>query len=176
MSLVIRIIPIKAELFDSAKVMKEIEGALDKSGKRMQKKFAKTIEGWTGERIDNPTMEYEVETGDKDASVWSGPSGSEMAVNKWKWLDEGRDAQDIPPGALGYMAYPWQGKGRSYKASTRPRSFSSGAKQKLGPRSRVYHSVHHDPIEPRMWSDQMAIEELPELAKDVQEAIDEGLK
>lgn len=176
MALVVKVIPIKAELFDSAKVMKNIGGALERSGKRMQKKFSKTIEGWTGERIENPKMEYEVEMGDKDASVWAGPSGSEMAVNKWKWLDEGRDAQDIPPGALGYMAFEWQGKGKSYKASTRPGSFSSSAKQKLGPVSRVYHSVHHDPIEPRAWSDQMVIEELPELTKDIQTAIDEGLK
>ncbi len=175
MTLVVKVIAIKAELFDVEKVMKNIESALDNSGKRMQQKFAKTIEGWTGERIENPTMEYEVEMGSKDAAVWAGPSGSEMAVNKWKWLDEGRDAQDKPPGALGYMAYPWQGKGNSYKASTKPRQFSSGAKQKLGTRSRVYHSVHHDPIEPREWSLEMADQEVPLLTKEIQEAIDEGL-
>lgn len=175
MALVVRIVPIKAELFDSAKVMKGIQGALEASGKRMQKKFAKTIAGWSGERIDNPTMEYEVEIGSKDASVWAGPTGSEMAVNKWKWLDDGRGEQVIPPGSKGYMAYEWQGKGRSYKASTRPRSFSSGRKQKIGPVSRVYHPIKHDPIEPRMWSDQMAIDELPVLVKELQEAIDKGL-
>ena len=175
MALVIKVIPIKAEAFDSAKVMKNIGESLERSGKRMQKKFAETIKNFTEETVENPTMDYEVEVGDKDASVWAGPRGSERAVEKWSRLDNGSMYPHvILPRRATYLKFPFQGVGDSYIPSTTPRQFSSTRRQKLGPY--VYRrSVWHPGFEARMWSDQMAIEELPELAKDVQEAIDKGL-
>lgn len=176
MALVIRVIPIKAEVFDSAKVMKGIEGALDKSGKRMQKGFSETIKNWTAETVENPTMKYEVEMGDKEASVWAGPTGSEAAVEKWSRLDNGVPYPHvILARGGGFMKFPFQGVGESYIPSTTPRQFSSTRRQKLGPY--VYRkNVWHPGFEARMWSDQMAIEELPELTKDVQDAIDKGME
>jgi hypothetical protein len=172
MALVIRTIPIKADVFDSAKVMKNIEDALEKSGKRMAKKFEGTTKLWTGIK---PTMKSEVEIGDKEAAVWAGPEGTTEEVEKWSRLDNGVPYPHvILAKGGGFMKFPFQGIGESYIPSTTPRQFTSTRRQKLGPY--VYRkNVWHPGFEARDWSLEMADQELPELTKDVQEAIDKGI-
>lgn len=175
MALVVKVIPIKAELFDSAKVMKNIEGALDKAGKRMVTRFKKTTEGW---KHGAPDFKHEVEMG-KDASVWAGPVGSDDMVEKWARLDNGADPHPIDAKNAPYMVFPFQGPGRSYSSSTQPRIFRSKGWEKVGP---VLHTKHveHPGFVAREWSQaQVEIEtDSPnsDFMKDLQAAIDEGLK
>ena len=172
MPLIIRVIPIKAELFNVQKVMNNIEAVLLDTGKTMRTEFQKTTESWGGEK---PTMGMEVEMGDKDAGVWSGPVGTESEVNKWKRLDEGTPAHDIFPRRYPYLQFPWQGKGKSYVAATSPRWFGSRKRQKLGRMTHFYH-VWHPGSEPREWSLAMAAQQHGLFAKHIQEAIDKGLE
>jgi hypothetical protein len=174
MALIVKVIPIKAEVFDSAKVMANIEKALDNSGKRMETGFSETIKLWTDIK---PKMKHEVEMGGNEASVWAGPTGTEDEVKKWDMLDNGVPYPHpiLPKASGGYLKFPFQGVGESYIPSTTPRQFSSTRRQKLGPY--VYRrSVWHPGFEAREWSLTMADQEVPILTKDVQEAIDEGLK
>ena len=151
------------------KIQKEIQGALDSEGRRDQKEFAKTVEGWSSA----PRMTYETQIKADEASVWIGPSGSEEMVDKWRRIDEGTEPRSWTSATT--MVFPFQGRGQSYIAKTKPRQFSSaGSWKKLGPITRT-HNIHDHSIEAREWSKTLGEQRIKPFADDIQQAINRGL-
>lgn len=101
---------IKAKKLKQDVINKEIKKALEKEGKDQQKELNKTVQSWSGER---PKFESLFEIGGGGASVLTGPTGSDKAVNKFLWLDQGTRVR------WALMSSDWQSK-------TSPGSFSSG--------------------------------------------------
>lgn len=166
--IVIRVLPIKAEVFDVEKVRKGLEAALVKSGKRMTERFNRTVQEWKAPA----KMGYEVEMGDHGAIVWSGPT---TEIENWARLDDGSPPHDIVPKNGPYLIFPFQGVGRSYASSTKPRIFGSMRWAKFGPITRFTH-VSHPGHEPRGWSIDNANLEMDVLPGEVQDAIDKGME
>jgi hypothetical protein len=163
----IRIEPILATLLPVDKIVAEVQGALEETGKKMQEKFARTTSAW-----NEPTsMGYEV----GDGEVWSGPSDNEEMNKKWQRLDDGVEPHTIVPSTGNLMIFPFQGVNRSYTPSTRVRQFASGRRAKHGPLVKRRIIKMHPGHAPREWSDEMIQQELEPFARRVQAAVDKGL-
>ena len=169
MAFTIKAQAISPKPFDVGKIQKEIQGALDSEGRRDQKEFAKTVEGWSSAT----RMTYETQIKADEASVWIGPSGSEEMVDKWRRIDEGTEPRSRTSATT--MVFPFQGRGQSYIAKTKPRQFSSaGSWKKLGPITRT-HNIHDHSIEAREWSKTLGEQRIKPFADDIQQAINRGL-
>lgn len=166
----VRAEPIYATLLPVAEVQKAIHDALDETGKKMDEKFGKTTSAWAGIK---PKMGHEVEI-DGEAAVSSGPRGTEDENAKWIRLDVGVGRRDIVARRGPYMKFLWQGRGRSYTASTSVRSFSSRQRVKHG-KWRKTPIVDHPGHEAREWSDEMANQEAGPMGQRIQKAIDGAL-
>jgi hypothetical protein len=59
---------------------------LRREGKEIEKLMDKTTRTWQGEK---PKFESLVDVSGKDVTVIVGPTGSDKAVNKWVWADQG---------------------------------------------------------------------------------------
>lgn len=79
---------IKAQKMNLKQVRLEVLNALRKEGRTVENEFKKTVATWSGEK---PKFESLVglERPPGSASVLTGPTGSNKALNKFKWLDEG---------------------------------------------------------------------------------------
>jgi len=158
--------------FDVGKIRDEIAKVLADEGEKDKAMFNKTIDGWGGEK---PTMAYETKIKSNEASVWIGPKGSESSIEKWRRLDEGTEEHDISAVNAPRLAFPYQGKGKSYLPKTKPRQFSSsGPGRKLGPIVKP-KSVRHPGNEPREWSKTLGEQRIGPFAENVQAAIARGL-
>ena len=94
----------------------EILNALRKEGTVHKQKLRPTVEGWK----NAPSFESLIGLTGSDATVLTGPTGNNDAVQHWVWTDQGTDAhiitaKDAP--LLKFMV--------NYSPSTQPGSFSS---------------------------------------------------
>ena len=169
----IRIIPIKAKLFDLGKVRGELLHALVDEGKVMKARFEATTATWSG---DTPRMVADVKMEARRAEVWAGPTGDAEAVEKWRRLDEGTDEHPITPRNAPYLRFPFQGRGQSYTRKTQRRWLGSrDGGQKLGP-IRCFQAVTHPGNDPNEWSEQLLDEEEGPFTQAVQRAVDRALR
>jgi hypothetical protein len=86
MAEVFQVKAIKAKPMRLKEVRLELLNALRAEGKENEKLLEQTWATWKG---DKPKAETLIGLTTKDASVLTGPNGSEDALNKFKWLDEG---------------------------------------------------------------------------------------
>ena len=169
MAFTVKAYAISPKPLDVGKLQKEIQAALDNEGRRDEKELAKTVDGWSSA----PRMTHETEIKASMAAVWIGPSGTDEMVEKWRRIDEGVEEHPIDSQTM--MVFPWQGRGMSYDAKTKPRQFSSGSSwTKKGPTRRTKHINAHY-ITAREWSKTLAEQRIGPFADDIQKAIDRGL-
>jgi len=125
----------------------EILNDLRAEGKVHQKELKKTTRTWQGE---TPKFESLIglERGSSgSASVMTGPTGSDKAVNKWEWLNKGTRIR-------------WALMSRDWQSKTRPRWFGSGRGAGrviiAGRRAMTMRGIRPRPgIEARGWSDDL---------------------
>lgn len=86
MGIVLQVKAIKAKKMNLKRVREELLKAAESEGKEVQKLYGQTVASWSG---DKPRFESLVEVGRDDVTVLTGPNGSNEALNKFKWLDEG---------------------------------------------------------------------------------------
>lgn len=160
--------------FDTRKLRVEVGRALIDEGKRDRKEMEKT----TGHRTWSkaPPMGYLTGITLKSAWVWIGPIGNDELIEKWRRLDEGTKPHPIAARRAPSLAFPFQGKGKSYNPKTRPLWFGSrsSAGQKFGPIIKP-KMVNHPGNEPRYWSKTLAARRIKPFAHNVQAAINRGL-
>ncbi len=110
MAELVQVKAIKAKAMNLKRVREELLKALEAEGRETQKLYEQTVSTWQG---DKPTFESLVEVGSSDVTVLTGPNGSEMALKKFKFLDEGTSKR------WALMSSDWQSK-------TRPGVLKSG--------------------------------------------------
>ena len=110
---------------------------LRKEGTEQKRELRKTVATWQGE---TPKFETLISLKGGDAVVLTGPTGSDKAVNKWRWLDEGTSARHA------VMSKDWRSK-------TRPGKFSSGTG--AGRVAFVSKKIRQPGIEARRWSEEL---------------------
>jgi hypothetical protein len=170
MAFTVRAEAIVPEGFKVDKVRSEVSKVLIAEGKKDRATLNKTVEGW---RSETPAMVYETKITAKEASVWIGPKGGAWSVQKWVQIDEGTEPHDIVSST--WMRFPYQGRGQSYLAKTKPRQFSSsGPGQKLGPYTKTKVVRGHS-IEAREWSKTLAEKRIEPFADAVQDAVNKGM-
>lgn len=104
---------IKPQKLNIDAIRQEILNELRKEGTDHKRELRKTVATWKGEK---PKFESLIGLGrgaGGSASVLTGPTGSEKAVWKWRWLDEGTRIR-------------WALMSRDWKSKTRRRVFGSG--------------------------------------------------
>lgn len=83
---------IKPKKLNVDKIRQEILDQLRLEGAAIKKEFDKTIVTWQGAK---PKFEVLIGLTGKDATVVVGPTGSNKAVLKWIWIDEGTKPHKI---------------------------------------------------------------------------------
>lgn len=136
---------IKAKRLNIQAVRKRVLQALEDEGREVEREMAETIATWQGEK---PDFESIVDISGGGASVLTGPVGSELAVNKWVWLDEGTKAHDIRAKRKPRLRYRKGG----FRAKTKPGSLRSGAGQKATGPWRGPAQVRHPGTAARNWT------------------------
>jgi hypothetical protein len=124
----------------------EILNQLRAEGRVQKKELDKTTRTWKGEKPKFETL-VGLERPPGSASVLTGPSGSDKAVNKWVWLNGGTRIR------WALMSKDWQSK-------TRPRWFGSGRGSGrvliAGKRAMTRRGIAPRPgIEARGWSEDL---------------------
>jgi hypothetical protein len=84
--------PLSPKKLNTPKIRQNILKTLEAEGKAIADEFKKTTASWKGEK---PKFEVLVDISGKDASILVGPTGTDKAVNKWVWLDEGTKPHKI---------------------------------------------------------------------------------
>lgn len=174
MSFTIRVQAIKGKPWDAKGTVKEINAALEATGKILDRGFAPTVESWEGEK---PTFKHTtggVGSSGGRAFVHSFPSGSKEGVEKWVRLDEGAPAHVIVARNAPFLVFPFQGRGKSHVPKTTVGHLVSHPGTKFGP-TRRFKSVNHPGHEARGWSVVLAEQEIGPFAARIQTAIAIGL-
>lgn len=83
---------------------------LRNQGRIVENEYKKTTQNWKG---DKPEFESLIGLTGKDASVLTGPTGSQHAVDKFIWLDEGTRIR-------------WAVMSSDWRSKTKPGSFRTG--------------------------------------------------
>lgn len=125
------------------KIRLNLLNALRAEGKIIEREFEKTTRTWQGEK---PKFETLIGLTGQDATVIVGPAGSQHAVDKWVWADEGTRAHIIRAKRVPNLIFR-----TGYKAKTKVGSFSSGAGGSFGPFRRK-KQVRHPGTRARGWS------------------------
>ena len=84
--------PLSPKKLRTDKVRLNILNTLRAEGKIIADEFKKTTASWKGEK---PKFEVLIGLTSKDATVVVGPTGTDKAVLKWVWLDEGTKPHKI---------------------------------------------------------------------------------
>lgn len=130
-------------------VRQKILNALRAEGRDQRKVLEPTVATWKGEKPDFESLIGLERGANGSASVLTGPTGSEKAVNKWVWLDLGTKAHIIRARRLPTLIFRVGG----FVSKTRPGSFQSrGGRRASGPRVRP-RSVSHPGTKARGWSE-----------------------
>jgi hypothetical protein len=125
----------------------EILNALRKEGNLHRKKLKPTVSGWRGKK---PKFESLIGLSARDASVLTGPTGDDFAVQKWVWTDKGTKPHKIRARNAPRLRFMI-----NFIPSTKPGSFSSGAAASWPP-WRSPFEVSHPGTDPRGWSEALA--------------------
>ena len=128
------------------KVRLELLNELRAEGRDEVRILQPTTDNWRGEK---PTFEAVIGLSSTEATLIVGPVGSEKAVQKWVWLDEGTRPHPIVARRAPRLKFR-----TGYSASTSPGSFRSRGATVSGPwRSPV--AVQHPGTAPRGWSEML---------------------
>jgi hypothetical protein len=135
---------IKPKKLDIDQIRLNLLNALRAEGQIIAKEFDKTTATWEGEK---PKFEVLIGLTGTDATVVVGPTGSDLAVNKWTWLDKGtKKNYPIEPKRAPKLIFQ-----SGYKAKTRVNTFSSSGGGPFGPTVGA-KKVIHPGIKARNWS------------------------
>ncbi|RPJ40147.1 MAG: hypothetical protein EHM35_00650 [Planctomycetaceae bacterium] len=169
MGFTIRVQAIKAKALNVKAVQREVQKALEETGKILQKEFGKTTESWQGAK---PT--FQVTTGGmaSRAFVHCFPGGDEEGVEKWVRLDEGTE-HNYPIAARKAPMLVYQSE---FSPKTTPGSLSSKGGGKSGPYDRRRKQVIHPGVDPRNWSQTLGEQEEDAFADRIQAAVEKGLE
>ena len=121
-------------------------------GKEIEKQLEKTVANWSGEK---PKFKARVKDRGRDVVIEITLTGTDLAIKKWRWLDEGTPDHDIPLSpktGRGTLWFRNSEIGAPYKAGTRPGSLVS---QKSVPASGPMHAprqIHHPGFPAREWT------------------------
>ncbi len=107
---VLQVKAIKPQKMKLKEVRLEMLNALRKEGTQTEKLLDQTWATWKG---DKPKSESLIGLTGKDATLLTGPVGSDLAVNKWVWLNEGTRIR-------------WALMSSDWKSKTRPGKLKSG--------------------------------------------------
>ena len=141
MTVVIAMKAIKPKRLKVDAIRLEILNELRKEGTVHRKELNKTTATWKGER---PKMESLFGLSKGDATVVTGPTGSDKAVNKWVWLNDGTKIR-------------WALMSNDWRSKTTPRRFKSGRGRGrvvvAGKRYMLRHGIPPRPgIKAREWT------------------------
>ena len=128
------------------KVRLELLNELRAEGRDEVKILQPTTDNWRGEK---PTFEAVIGLSSTEATLIVGPVGSEKAVQKWVWLDEGTRPHPIVARRVPLLKFR-----TGYRASTTPGSFRSRGAAVSGP-WRSAKTVHHPGTVARGWSEML---------------------
>lgn len=101
---------IKPQKMKLDNVRKELLKAAEAEGKEVQKLYGQAVATWQG---DKPDFETLIDVTGRDVQVLTGPNGSQEALKKFKFLDEGTRIR-------------WALMSRDWKSKTKPGSLRSG--------------------------------------------------
>jgi hypothetical protein len=140
-----------------------IKNALVAEGKDTEKEYQKTVATWKG---DKPHFESIIDITGGDASVLTGPTGSNEALRKFKFLDEG-------------TALRWALMSQDWKSKTKPRKIKSGSGRGrpviVGRRAMQARGIGPRPgIEAREWTETIGKRRKPKFTKRMVRAIQAG--
>jgi len=95
--------------FDYKAIEQAILKEKDRKGEDIVKLLEKTVKTWT-DRINTPRFSAKVRDRGKDVVIEVTITGTQLALDKWKWLDEGTKRHLIPltptPGVTLIFRYP----------------------------------------------------------------------
>ena len=143
MGVVMSVKPIRPKRLRVDAVRLELLNALRAEGREQVDILKQTVQGWQGE---TPNFEALIGLGGGEATLIVGPTGSEKAVQKWQWLDEGTKPHTITARRAPFLRFR-----TLYSPSTTPGEFASRGSMKYGPWARRI-SVQHPGTEARGWS------------------------
>lgn len=103
MAELVQVKAIKPKAMKLKEVRLELLNAMRAEGKETQKLYEQTVATWQG---DKPFFESLISLMHNDATVLTGPNGSEMALKKFKFLDEGTSKR------YAIMSKDWRSKTR----------------------------------------------------------------
>jgi hypothetical protein len=126
-----------------AKTRLNILNELRSEGREIEKLMAKTVATWQGE---TPKFESLIGLIGKDATVVVGPTGSDKAVNKWVWADQGTKAHVIRAKNKPRLLFR-----TGFTPKTKPNIISSFRGSKSGPWTSPVQ-VNHPGTAPRNFS------------------------
>lgn len=125
----------------------EILNELRKEGTTHRQILARTTTTWK----DRPTFKSDISLDRRTgAGVHTYPTGSEMAVNKWVWTDQGTKPHTIRARRAPTLRFQ-----TGYTAKTKKRTYTSGQSSRFGPWVRPL-SVKHPGTEAREWSEDLS--------------------
>jgi hypothetical protein len=160
--------PIRPERLKVDAVRMELLNNMRKEGTAAKQELEKTVGGWKGEK---PKFEVLIGLTRDDTTVVVGPTGSDEAVNKWNWLNEGTKPHPIRAKRAKYLKYRL-----GYNAGTRPGTLQSRGGYYVGSWWRRSRSVIHPGIEARGWTELVTQRRMPKFIKSTNEALRRGMK
>jgi hypothetical protein len=150
---------IKAKKLSPRSVRGYILSTLNAEGRHAVGLLNLTVATWEHER---PTMDTEMSFAGGDVILLAGPTGNDMGVRKWEWLDKGTRVR------YATMSTDWQSK-------TRIRQLKSGqGKGHVVARGR--RAGAHKGIQARMWSEVITKMMSPRFKRNIMDAVKKGLR
>ncbi len=137
---------IKPKKLNVAKVRQNLLNALRKEGNIIAKELRKTTATWEGEK---PKFEVliGIERPPGSVTVLVGPTGTDKAVNKWVWNDEGTRPHIIRAKNVPRLIFK-----TGFSAKTKPGFFGSFPGGSFGPTVSKFQ-VNHPGTKARGWSE-----------------------
>lgn len=129
-------------------IRQEILNELRKEGTDQRKELNKTTKTWNGEKPKFESL-IGLERPPGSASVLTGPTGSDKAVNKWVWLNDGTRPHVIAARRKPRLAFQTEG----FKAKTVPGKFTSGRGRRASGAWAYPVKVRHPGTKARGWSE-----------------------
>jgi hypothetical protein len=122
-------------------------------GREIEKQLEKTVAGWSGEK---PRFKARVKDRGRDVVIEITLTGTDLAIKKWQWLDEGtKKNYPIPLSPKTGRSTLWfrSTEDDPYKASTKPRSFVSRPRPEPTGEYHAPKQVIHPGIMAREWTE-----------------------
>jgi len=117
-----------------------------RKGEDIVKLLEKTVRTWS-DKVNTPQFSASVRDRGKDVVIEVTITGTQLALDKWKWLDEGTKAHDIVPVRARALKFNWPG----FVAKTKTGVLDSFAGQAADGPVRFRQLVKHPGTEARGW-------------------------